>query len=576
MFDLWWYQREMKDKAQAAWDAGAKVVMPVLPTGAGKTVVIGQTCREHDGDGFCMAHRSELVAQISVALGRAEIPHNIVASEAVRRSVLTAHHKVLGRSWIDNRAGWHVGSVDTVLKREIPHLRKPLIVQDEGHHVLAGNKWGRAFQMFPANSLGMFPTATPGRADGKGLGREYDGLVDVLLEGPGMRDLIGYGNLTDYDVLMPQVEDLELDDVDVTASGEFNMLQAARAIARSRKMVGSIVDTYREFAYGRRAVTFAVDIAEAQKITDAFNAAGIPTALVTGEDGEDKRRNTIQAFAQGKLWNLVNVDLFGEGFDLPAIEVVIMARPTMSFPLFAQQWGRALRLMVGDALMKVWGTFTDAERLAYIANSPKPRALIIDHVGNMIRHKGPPDKPRVHSLSRRDRRAGADDSIPLTSCLKCLKPYERIHPKCPWCGHVHVPSGAGRDLSLKELDGDLALVPPELLAKMRGDVVDPTRAPFVPKSIKGTYKAAGAIQNINARNRAHQNLRHAVGCWAGMYPNEDQRTRERRFYHTFKVDILTALSGSKSDAETLTARVAGAVTGAGFVLSSFPFEVDPN
>src|SRR5690606_13702835 len=127
----------------------------------------------------------------------------------------------------------------------------------------------------------------------------------------------------------------------------------------------------------------------------------------------------------------------GEGVDVPAVEVVSLARHTASFQLFSQQFGRALRLFLPDELHAQWHTFTDAQRLAHIAASQKPKAIIIDHVGNCTRH-GLPDVPRVYSLNRRERgtRKGPSDAIPLRTCLSdtCLQPYERVLACCPYCG----------------------------------------------------------------------------------------------------------------------------------------------
>lgn len=568
------YQRTLLNDCQAAWADGSKVVMPVLPTGGGKTVVIGQAIAEHDGDGFAMAHRAELVGQISVALGRSEIKHTIVASDAVRRSIQMAHHEEFGRSWIDPRADWHVGSVDTVIRRQIPKLRKPLIVQDEGHHVLKANKWGKAFAMFPEGSLGMFPTATPIRGDGKGLGAEYDGLVDVMVEGPGMRDLINMGMLTDYDVLAPTAQDLDLTDVKVTASGELNMQEAAKRIAASSRIVGNVIDHYLAHASGRLGVTFAVDISEARKITEAFNKAGVPAALVTGEDSEEIRRGILARFRRRELLMLVNVDLFGEGFDLPAIEVVIMARPTASFSLYAQQWGRALRLMVDPMHIRMWDTYDIPTRLWLIANSAKPKALIIDHVGNLLRHQGPPDKPRPWSLAPRSRQRGVSDEIPLTACTVCSKPYERIYPSCPWCGAVPELSASAGGMGPEAVDGDLVLLTAEELARMRGEVVNVHAAPHVPRHIQGTPAGTAAVRNINERNRAQQNLRHVMDCWAGMWSKEDRRVRERRFFHTFKIDVLSAQSLGRPEADALRAKIATKIELAGFTIPALPFPVN--
>jgi DNA or RNA helicases of superfamily II len=98
-----------------------------------------------------------------------------------------------------------VGGVDTIIRMDAGDAwfkQVRLMVQDEAHHVLKSNKWGTAAEMFP-NARGLLPTATPLRADGKGLGRHADGLVDVMVLAPSMRDIINMGYLTDYRIFAP-------------------------------------------------------------------------------------------------------------------------------------------------------------------------------------------------------------------------------------------------------------------------------------------------------------------------------------------------------------------------------------
>ena len=295
-----------------------------------------------------------------------------------------------------------VAGVDTLIRRD---TADPWFVQctlwqmDEAHHVLADNKWGKATELFP-NARGIGWTATPGRADGKGLGRWADGLMDALVMGPPMRDLIDAGYLTPYRVFCPRTEDLDLSDVPVTASGDYSPEKLRKAVHQSR-IVGDVVKHYQRIAPGKKGVCFAVDIEDAIKITQAFRAANVRAELVTGETPDTARATILRRMRNGDLDMLVNVDLFGEGFDLPAIEVVIFARPTMSYVLYAQQFGRVLRTLAG-----------------------KTHGIVIDHVGNVIKH-GLPDAERPWTLDRRGRRSKgtSDGVVPGRACPECTSYY---------------------------------------------------------------------------------------------------------------------------------------------------------
>ena len=155
----------------------------------------------------------------------------------------------------------------------------------------------------------------------------------------------------------------------------------------------------------------------------------------------------MNRFRNREILQLVNVDLLGEGVDVPAIEVVSMARPTQSYGLYSQQFGRALRPMEG-----------------------KTHAIIIDDVNNVLRH-GLPDAPRTWSLDRREKRSrGAiDDAIPLRTCLNgaCLAVYPRTNRTCPNCGFFSPPTIRSAP---EFVDGDLLELDPEALARLRGEI----------------------------------------------------------------------------------------------------------
>ena len=559
------YQQDVKSGIYSAYANGARNVMAVLPTGAGKTVVMGSVAHEYDGYGVSMAHRGHLVGQLSLALAREGLHHDIIAPDEVIRTIIKAHiaDPEIGRQYYNARAPWKVASVQTIVRRHLPDSwtkQVGMIHGDEGHHYLADNMWGRAVNIFP-NAYGLFPTATPIRGDGIGLGRGHGGIVDSMVVGPDMRWMIDQGHLTDYHVYMPLAEDLDMEGVEVTASGEFNMEKTKKRVKGSAKIVGDVVGRYLEFAAGLKGITFAVDIEHANAICAEYNRRGVPAVIVEATTPETERRAIFGRFKTGDLMQIVNVDLLGEGVDVPAVQVVSMARPTASFSLYAQQFGRALRLLVSPILRAAWHTYTPMQRKQHIAESGKPRAIIIDHVGNLITHRGAPDmRKEPWTLEARSKKRGADDGIPLRACAKCFEPYERIHPACPWCGWEPAPPA---DRSKPEyVDGDMHLYTPELLRELFGQAskFDPGSDALIPWSVSADSAIGNRLRNLHRINQeAQTRLREVMALYTP--PNMDERVAARRFFHTFGVDTLSAKGLTSADANELRQRILNKLTG---------------
>lgn len=552
------FQQEVKEQIYRAWaDPKVKVVMPVLPTGAGKTVLMGNIAHEYAGFGCSIAHRSELVGQLSVALAREGVRHDIIAPTKTIRTIVNAHLDEIGRSFHDPRAPWKVASVDTLIRRQLdPNwlARVGMVHEDEGHHVLRDNKWGKALAMFP-NAIALLPTASPERADGKGLGRHADGLVDVMVEGPNLRWLIDHGHLTDYKVLAPRVDDLDMSGVDISpTTGDYNADQLRNTVKQSNHIVGDVVQTYLKFARGKLGITFAVDVEHATRIADEYNRNGVPAQVVHADTPDADRNRFMRMFKNRELLQLVNVDLFGEGVDVPAVEVVSMARPTASYGLYVQQFGRALRLLVSPILRAAWHSYSSEQRRQFIAESTKPFALIIDHVNNIVSHGGPPDwRTKPWSLDARKRNTKAVDGIPLRACANpiCLQPFERIYPACPYCGW-EPPPPAVRSLP-QHVDGDLVLFTEEMLQALFGQKEKVDGPCFVPYGVDAMV--ANAIRkNHRSRQEAQAALRKTMALV--LPPTVDERINNRRFFHKFGVDTLTAQGLGYADAHELRQRIA--------------------
>lgn len=562
------FQIDVENRIFAAWaEPNVFNIMPVKPTGAGKTVLVGSVIKRLGVPTCAIAHRQELVSQMSLALTREDIWHDIIAPKKVKQQIIKLHHDTFGFSRYKYASDIRVAGVDTLPNHDpkdrwLQHVG--LVVQDEGHHVLKNNKWGRAMGMFP-NARGLFPTAHALRADGCGLGRTASGLVDRLVLGPSCRELITRGFLTDYDIYCPE-SDLDFSEVDISpTTGDLVLPQLRAATHKSKQLVGDVVKEYLRRAHGKLGVTFAVDIEEAKKIAAAYNASGVPAEIITSKTPVNVRGQLMGQFRRRVLLQLVSVDCLGEGVDVPAIEVISMARRTASFQLFAQQLGRTLRPMLEGVTIKgrpawdQWGELTDAERVYCISVSNKKKAIVIDHVGNtvyMAQYHGRPCSRQHYSLddrpARQKPRNGADS---LRPCGKCTKPFERFltacpHAPCDW----EVPAPAGRALP-ENVDGDIVLLDPDVIAGMQQAIADIDAPP--PEVFPGATGAAIRGNHLK-RQDAQKHLRHVMACWWGwrqQYLREDLRTAYKRFYLVFGIDVYSACALNAADAHALLDKI---------------------
>jgi len=510
------YQKKIIDDVNVAWQQHQNICVQLF-TGGGKTHIFSKIVAEHDGASVLIAHRNELLSQISLTLALRGVRHNIIAQKQTVKESISLHYNELSKSFYNPQADVTVIGVDTLI-RLAPSTswfkKVSLIVQDEAHHVLKTNKWGAAAQLFP-HARGLYPTATPVRADGKGLGRHADGIFDSLILGPSMRYLINQKFLTDYTVFCPP-SDLDLTAVPITSSGDYSPPKLRNAVHKSH-ITGDVVAHYLKIAAGKRGITFAVDIKAATDIAAEFRKNDIPAEVVSSQTPALLRANILKRFRNNELLQLVNVDLFGEGVDVPAIEVVSMARPTQSYGLYVQQFGRGLRPMDG-----------------------KQRAIVIDHVGNVIRHRLPDDVLRTWSLNRRERRARTAQPgvIPLRTCLLCFQVYERILRSCPTCGAPHVPVFRSTP---EQVDGDLTELDATELAKLRGESERLINDVLIPQHLEAPARYR-LMKIHNERKDAQFQLRTAIAQWAGNYKAQQWSDSKiyRQFYFQFGIDIATA------------------------------------
>jgi len=404
------YQFDLLYRAAAAMRAGHRRVLLQLPTGGGKTEMAKAAARsavEQAMRAHFLVHRKELIDQTSRSFWRSHLAHGFVAT---------------GRPF-DPEASALLAGIQTLVNR-LDQVPPPnLAIIDEAHHATAAT-WSQALDWYGDNDayvLGL--TATPERLDGAGL----DGHFDTLICGPSVAELIADGYLSEFNYYAPSIPDLK--GIKTTA-GDFARGEVADLMDKP-KLVGDIVDHYLQLAPGAPGIFFAASIAHSQHIAAAFNAAGVPAAHV---DGSSKDRDSIvDRFRAGELKMMTNVDLFGEGFDVPGIVYCGLGRPTKSLSLFMQQCGRAFRPIYAEGLP----LDTREQRFAAIAAGRKAGgAIICDHAGNAFRH-GLPDDEREWSLAgkagRKSEGSVSDDAMPVRQCLVCYRVSPSTLSICPGC-----------------------------------------------------------------------------------------------------------------------------------------------
>jgi len=412
------YQNTAVTGVRQAYAAGKRAPLLVLPTGGGKTTIFSYVTSSAAAKGRCVyliAHRAELVKQIAMTLAKFGTAHQIIAPPAIVRQCQVEQFKAFGGSFVKPEAKVFVASVQTLVKRLEQYPAPDLIVIDEAHHLTLESTWGRVVQAHPNAKL-LPVTATPCRLDGKGLGVGVGGLADDLVMGPTMSELIEAGFLSPYRIFAPP-NALDLTGVR-SRMGDYAKDQLAEAVDKP-SITGNSVEHYQRLTPGKRAVAFCVSVAHAQHVAAEFRGAGVPAEFLDGTLDALERDRIIKRFEAGETLVLSSCDIISEGFDLPAIEVAILLRPTQSLSLYIQQVGRALRTFEG-----------------------KTEAVILDHVGAIKTH-GLPDEEREWSLEgvKKKKRAandnGPDDQeVKITTCTQCFT-IHRPAPECPTCGHVY-------------------------------------------------------------------------------------------------------------------------------------------
>ena len=327
MFQLRPYQAEAKQAILSAWDEGQQKTLLVLPTGCGKTVVFSSVVETQVEKGhrvLIMAHRGELLDQAADKLRQASGLETVL--EKAENSSLGSSIPVT------------VGSVQSLAQpsrlAQFPGDYYQDIIVDEAHHCLS-ESYKRVLDHFPgANVLGV--TATPDRGDRKSLGEYFDSLAYEY----SMTDAIRDGYLCP---IRAQMIPLELDIAGVGISnGDFAVNEIGCALDPYLEQIAEEMVSY---CAGKRTVVFLPLIATSQKFCAMLNSAGLKAVEVNGYS--EDRAEILADFEAGKYDVLCNSMLLTEGWDCPAVDCIVVLRPTKIRSLYQQMVGRGMRLYPG-------------------------------------------------------------------------------------------------------------------------------------------------------------------------------------------------------------------------------------
>jgi superfamily II DNA or RNA helicase len=319
--DLWPHQKEAIASVLRAREEEKSRGLWVMPTGTGKTLAFATLAAQLGVPTLVVVHRDELLRQ-TVATFAGVWPEAGVAT-------------LPGEGWEESPVV--VATVQTLSRwlEQLPPERFGLVVVDEAHHSPA-RCWQRVLGHFRPDFL-LGCTATPERLDGQSV----DETLGETLYTYGLNEAMEAGYLVPVRQHGIRTE-VSLAEVS-TSAGDFSKKKLSVAVlteARTR----TAVEAYLKYAPDRPALVFAVDLEHVEMLRQAFVAAGIKAAAITGKTSKKERRRILEEFRDGHYQVLVDCEVLTEGYDERRISCVLMARPTQSKALYQQCVGRGLRI----------------------------------------------------------------------------------------------------------------------------------------------------------------------------------------------------------------------------------------
>lgn len=335
------HQQEALDALQAMRDRHETIALLYHATGTGKTVTAVMDAKRCGGRTLFLAHTQELVNQAADTFGT--LWPEVTVGRYMESIKEPEAHVVCGS----------VQSVALHLEDFREDAFSYLIV-DEAHHAAADTYQKILAYFHPAFTLGL--TATPERTD------DNRAILDIFKNTAHKLDIrtaVEIGELVPIRCIRIHTN------IDLTRV-RFNSVQYNIRDLESKIYVPErnrlIVDTWLQYVRDKRTVVFCASVRHAEQIAELFRQAGVPAAAVSGGMKPAERREFQDRFVRREILVLCACDLLNEGWDCPEIEVLFMARPTMSRVLYTQQLGRGMRLFPGKESLMVFDFVDNASQ----------------------------------------------------------------------------------------------------------------------------------------------------------------------------------------------------------------------
>lgn len=350
------YQRKNKAEIYKEWGNGSMNLMLQMPTGTGKTHLFAsiikdlqdyfyQKGRQNSTKSWeernrwalpkilVLVHRIELIEQI----------HDTLAEKYKHSSGIVSGGVIMGETKNVIVASVQTFSRRAKLEKWVKDVDFDFIIIDEAHHSTA-DSYQRVRNTWPkARLLGV--TATPYRLNHQPFTDVYDKLI---LSEP-VYKFIENGYLCQYDYfsIKPSSQiQYQIDHLATDFSGDYDE-RAMSDLLNQDRIRASILGTYEKFAKGKKGIVYTINRLHNQMLASLFSAHGYSVAYIDSMTPKEERNSTVQAFRDGKLDIIFNVNIFSEGFDCPDVEFIQLARPTKSLSMYLQQVGRGFRISEG-------------------------------------------------------------------------------------------------------------------------------------------------------------------------------------------------------------------------------------
>ena len=327
--------------------------MVQMPTGVGKTHLMAEAIREEfkinkfkiqnssavtSGGVLVVAHRIELIDQISRTLDKFGIEHGLIVS---------------GKP-VDETKQVQVASIQTLARRILETSKGnsdfSLIIIDEAHHALA-KTYKMLWDRWPsARFLGL--TATPCRMNHAGFTELFR---KILVSWP-IQEFIDKGWLSDFDYISARPDNLMMQRIASLekrgADGDYQTREMA-TVLDVPESIEHLFNTYRQYADGKKGIVYAIDREHAQHITEYYQGHGVNCCWIEAKTPAAERERLIEDYRADRIKVCVNVDILGEGVDFPEVEFIQLARPTLSLSKYLQQVGRGMRVSKGKECVTI-------------------------------------------------------------------------------------------------------------------------------------------------------------------------------------------------------------------------------